>query len=763
MKKFFTLLSLLLCFELIVSPVAPSLSLLGKEARAESCPQGFNWDATLNRCLTKTETANVMNATMNCGNDVECYKQNAQQAFQDKVNAGEAPERKKNKQFMSTIGNIAAIAGPVSMAAIAISGSASTCQSASFWTMVGGSAALVVGDNLANFQHKKRLKEIKAEWGKIVNPEQANGDKDKEREISIEAQSQSFEMLAKAEDSLAKAAKLKKTFFSVAALAYGASAIIAGLEIAADSASMGATKIGSICKAKDKPASDAKPEMPVEGNGARTSGIDESLFEYYTSPKTFNDLHTHRFHYNLSQSTDLPSFIVNRQAMFEVNSSPSLELYVSVSKAFEDTEAKDPEVFEIFKTLSLSMLHNLNPISVANAEEVKTNAAKAYKEDDGKGSNLLATAAGGLIVGGLAYKFIGNKMITPEARAIFSGVMAGWTMMMAKHAASQAEASTKRAELLRKMKGEFASASGAVYACQSEDRNDPAKPECYCYTVENQRNSNRGNSQVCQKLWSGKNFRPGNYNPLADSARTCINSAGAADSSCSCKTSKGGCMKVSLSSLKGINPGMFSMLSQALDPVNKISDGSLDAANVNSASLENQAARLADVNKKLEGSKALANYKKNKDKNTKDLIAGLTKASAGMSGNSLLGSSGSGSSFMPASAGEAASMLEKEIDDSEINKVEGNAGEIAAPDSKPSEDPALEFGMTQDQLVTQENQIAEVMKQDLDYGQSDINQGSTTNIFDVLSNRYQRSGMRRLFDEKGVTQPDKAAKTDITQ
>jgi hypothetical protein len=54
------------------------------------------------------------------------------------------------------------------------------------------------------------------------------------------------------------------------------------------------------------------------------------------------------------------------------------------------------------------------------------------------------------------------------------------------------------------------------------------------------------------------------------------------------------------------------------------------------------------------------------------------------------------------------------------------------------------------------------MGQELDTGNNDINSGSTTNIFDVLSNRYQRSGMRRLFnDGKGpVDAPDKKELTE---
>ena len=187
MRKLFNLLNLLLCFELIVSPLAPSLSFLNNEAFAESCPTGFTFDSTLNRCLTKTETANVMNATASCNGDKECYKRNAQEAFQKEVDAGKAPKGKEDMSpFVSGVANIAAVAGPVTMSVIGISKvkAPTSCTSASFWTMVGGSVALFVGDNLANFQHKKRLDGIKKEWGKIVNPEQAAGDKDKENKDS---------------------------------------------------------------------------------------------------------------------------------------------------------------------------------------------------------------------------------------------------------------------------------------------------------------------------------------------------------------------------------------------------------------------------------------------------------------------------------------------------------------------------------------------------------------------------------------------------
>ncbi len=777
MRTLSKFLTLLLCLELIVSPIAPNLSVLSlSDARAEDCPTGFTFDSILNRCLTKTETANVMNATMSCGNDVACYKENAQKAFQDKVNAGEAPERKKDG-FVSTVGGIMAVAVPVTIATAAIATNSSGCFSGSFWAMVAGAVAVFAGDTMANMQHKSRLKKIKEEWGKIVNPEQANGDKDKERETSIEAQSQAFEMLARAEDSLAKAAKTKKTFYMIGALAYGAATAMSIMEIISSNA----------------PAT-AAVERPRNTCAPTTTSVTkerESLYSYYSSPSSMPIFDNSQFIYNIENSKDLTALIVNKAAMSESLSSPSIEEYEKFQTAFNTPELNEPEIFEGLKAVTANVLRNMNIISTAHAVEqeavssvesptsassssssdnvagstsvnsstkVNTNAAKAFKEDEGKGFDIMKLVAGIGVGAGIGFA-LKKQLITPEGRAIASGVVMGMSITMAMHAGSQAKASEKRAELLRKMKDEFASASGAVFNCKSEDRNDPAKPNCYCYTSENQKNSNRGNSQICQKLWAGVNTNATNYLASAGSTKVCVNQNRQADASCACRSTNT-CMKVSLNSVKGLGLGSMGVIGGAIAPANAVLGGAVDGASIGDADLTNKAAKVNALVKKLETAKGTGDFAKTKDKKAAALTTSLNNAAAGLNSNGLLGSSGS--SGMPSNPGEAARMLDKEIADQTAPTV-GGAQEIATGgDSSPKEDP-LEFGLSGDQLAAQEGQIAEVMKQDLDYGGNDINQGSKTNIFEVLSNRYQRSGMRRLFDEKGVTKPEAAAKTDITQ
>lgn len=738
MRKLFGLLNFILCFELAMGTFIPNLSLFSNTAYAQSCSTGFTYDSVLNRCLTKTETANVLNATASCNGDKECYKRNAQEAFEKEVNAGNAPKAAKGTSgFVSNVANIAAVAGPVTLAVMGLSSSTSTCTAASFWTMVGGSVALFVGDNLANFQHKKRLKEIKDDWGKIVNPEQAAGDKDKEKEISMEAQSQAFEMLARSEESLAKAAKMKKTFFTVAALAYAASGVIAGIEYIMEtkpSPDSMAHKIANLCT-----PTGTKIDIPQKG-----------LYASYLEGK--KDFYLdHIFYHNLEQSSDMTSFLVNQQSMKGGFSSPSIELYSSLNDSLKTFELPERDAFEMFKEVSISILKNLNPLPSAVAE-VDSNASKSFKDMEAKGSNPLLTAGLGAAAGFAAGKLVSKDLITPMVRGIFAGVMAGMAAVMASHAGKQAEASAKRAELLRKMRDEFKSAYGAINNCRSEDRSDPGKPECYCYTPENGKNPNRSNSSVCQKLWAGIDTTSGKYTASNANSKVCINNQNKADATCACKTNNT-CMKVNLQSLKGgVGTGTFSMLSQAVDPVNKVANGSMDAANVDTATMASLAAKLGKAQAQLENQKEFKDIKKNKKKLEDQLVKKLSSGSSSMPSSSLLGSTGG--SNLPSNPGEAARMLESELKDSPVQGISGGQQGIAANSTYSGEEEApFDFnlgGTTPDPIAEREGQLAEAMAQDLDYGASDINEGANTNIFELLSNRYQRSGMKRLFEDKSA-------------
>jgi hypothetical protein len=747
MRKFFATLNLFLCFELIVGPVVPQLSLFGKKAFAEECAPGLHMDPVLNRCLTSTQSANIMNATSSCAaDDHKCYRANAESALAQGVASGDIKKEKKNLTYASKV-NVAAVAIPITLAVKGLKHAKTKgkCASASYWALIGGGVSLFTGDMLANMKHKKRLKEIKKDWDKIVKPDAAGEkDQDQQRINATEAQSQAFEMLARSEDSMEKTAKTKRIFFGVAMGAFAAGAALAVIE--------GMT-----------PAT------------ATMTGICAPTASMKVDPKM-----QQQKIYNINQAKNFAEFYTLNLEMNSDYSSPSLEEYERIKKFTDGINIDDHGILSWVKEITVKALTEMNPLPSAVAQGWGNSSSAGSERDQISSANEI-TPQGNTSMTGLGSADIGTKALSnkiqvnnvatqpssnvgkfltsPWTRAAFGALLSSWSYIMFKHAGSQAEASRNRADKLREMKEEFVSASGAIHSCAPADRNDPSRPNCYCYTPEGKRNPNRNNSGVCQKLFTGVSTKAGNYyGQNADKIMGCIDNSRGFDESCKCRQTKS-CMKLNQGSFAGINPGTLSMLSSGLTPAAQQANGNFDSANANAGSLANNAMKIMDATKKLEA-KAGKDFKSKKDKASLGIEQSLSRGGAGMSGGNLLGSSSS--LGLPSNPGEAARMLEKEIENNSPVSTFGGGDTIAGP-SNSGNNPDFEFGLSPDQLSNQETQLAEVMKENLDYGSNDINQGSKTNIFEVLSNRYQRSGMRRLFDEKGVTTPDKPSETEITQ
>ena len=202
------------------------------------------------------------------------------------------------------------------------------------------------------------------------------------------------------------------------------------------------------------------------------------------------------------------------------------------------------------------------------------------------------------------------------------------------------------------------------------------------------------------------------------------------------------------------------LISSSTSPLNQLTSGQIAAGSVNGGAAVSNALKLLDQAKKTQKKiPQLANGKG--DKLARDMASSLIASSAGASAPQL--SSPSSSNPFSMNPSQAAAALEKELNDNEsqISSFKGGGVVPQLGDNK-VDDFGLEFGMTPTQLAADQNTLSQ-MNQNLDYGQNDINNSSSTNLFEVLSNRYQRSGMRRLFDDEGKMAADPAAKTDITE
>jgi len=352
----------------------------------------------------------------------------------------------------------------------------------------------------------------------------------------------------------------------------------------------------------------------------------------------------------------------------------------------------------------------------------------------------------------------------PITRLVLSSVLTVNSMFMIGKISKEIKKAEERKSFLEKLR-EQVIASGVAFNCTEPDRTNPGKPECYCYSSEGGVNPARSASQICQALFSDKgNLAATTYGTSGSATSTmnaCVASNGAYDGSCSCK-SKGTCLTIG-TGFTGTGAGGIS-LGSLPSTINGLNSGTISGTNIDSAAMGTMAANFNRIKDQLAAknpSLKAANLKA--DQEAKQVMARLRSQ---LASSPLLASAGpsagmdEGNSFMNATSPKEA--LEKIRQD--INSV--NAMGAANPSRRGGQgNEELDLsgignapagGVTID-----ESQLAQVMESGLQNGNSDINTNSDTNIFDILSNRYQRSGMPRLFGGEAVVPADQPAAKQI--
>ena len=727
MKKLFGILNLLICFELIVGPNFPGLRIFSVDgAKAETCPSGLVFDSTLNRCITSDQQATLINATASCNGDQECYKRLAEAELKKAEEEGKVAEAVKNKGGLMNGGaKILAIAAPLTIALGAVSGGG--CINASGIAMIAGGLAFTVGDMMANSKHKKCLKKIREDWEKKKAATTEKTSSGVTKVSMSQDQSEAFEMLAKTEECMESSAKMKAGFYAASTLAFGASAVLAGIEVFSPKPG---DKVGG-CKSKpgaDAPAK-ATPPAPQPpavrpppkplGGPVRVVELDIDQLKYMKQMK-----------FNINSSADVSSLIANSYSLStETKSCASIDQYSMIKDTLKGTEVEsDKSLLDYFKMAYAGLKSEFTLVRSAEANPLGA---------------------------------ISSFMNKAETRLVLSGILAAMSAMMWQHAKKQARVAANRAEFLRGLKKEFDDANGAI-SCTSEERNLPSNANCYCYTEAGQRNTARTNSQICQQLFAGVGpSKPGDYSNLDFSnQKVCISNSGQPDENCACKSTRS-CMNAIPGTTGNLGLGAISVASNGMKPVNDLANGNVGAGSINGAAALQAAARLLDQKKQLENKAKL-------NPNAQRKLASQIEKAIMTSGAGAANPLASSQSSLPMnmSPSDAAKALEKELsgEGRSFESING-AASVGQPGADAVEDGGgFSLENTQEQPVVSGDteKLAEVMNQDFNYNNNDVT-SSDSNLFQILSNRYQRSGMRRLFDDEGKTAPEAAAKTDITK
>ena len=343
---------------------------------------------------------------------------------------------------------------------------------------------------------------------------------------------------------------------------------------------------------------------------------------------------------------------------------------------------------------------------------------------------------------------------SPKFRIAFGGVLTGLTTFMTIDMGKMQKLAEQREKKLLELKADFNNTQG-MKICTPAERNDQKQPGCYCYTADGARNTNRSNSTICQNLWNSVNLNGMSYltSDDVDSTKVCVTQSNAIDASCECRKTNT-CLKATGFNVSGISTGTLSSLNGALSPIGAVGNG--QAGTLNTDANLNAAMKLRDATDKLLSSPELAAEKKFIEKASDNLGSFVNKNGGSIPSPSSRSTPSSLANF------DAKAALEEIKKDVEYTPAAIGSGSAGGGFDTGSQEPSLEFGLTEDEAAVQEEQVAEVLKQDMDLGNNDIS-GSTTNLFEVLSHRYQRSGMRRLFDTEGKTEAEKPAATDINK
>lgn len=353
-----------------------------------------------------------------------------------------------------------------------------------------------------------------------------------------------------------------------------------------------------------------------------------------------------------------------------------------------------------------------------------------------------------------------NFFDSPMGILTISGIATVYSGILYKGAAKQEEESQANVKKIDKM---IASFKDSYSGYCPKGRDTMADPACYCYTDAGKKNNTRTNSQTCVDLWAKSSYKlsgdANNYGiGTAVEPVGCVTLAGEFDENCKCKKfidAKGvnACKKEASITLSS-DP--FSTGFATSTGVNDILKFTANSTNGNprfdllgTGALTTNALRAKQVTTKLMNDLAA------KDKDTK--YPNIDETNAGKYAAALLGQNninngmkGSSAAMNVASSRSDNPAVENLLKDAQAKaglEMTGGKG-IDSKKSGKKNNLSLNFNDSGSVSAGQVLQgFSETPEKNYKYKNSDINTNESASIFEIISNRYVQSGLKRLFEE----------------
>lgn len=295
-------------------------------------------------------------------------------------------------------------------------------------------------------------------------------------------------------------------------------------------------------------------------------------------------------------------------------------------------------------------------------------------------------------------------------------------------------------------------------------RESLTEPKCYCYLETGKQNTNRTNSQTCKDLWAKDTYMitatATDYSAngqLVDPVG-CINIQGKFDEKCNCKKfidNKGGnaCMKttnINIPSGIGATFVSESGLKDVVSLANNSANGNSNLGSLNGDQLGKNAIKsrklIQDMYKKIASKmpKNAANLLNVDEKNVGRLASAVF-------GNNAIQSAMNGSQSAVGMAGSrdtdaaTASALKQAAANAGLVEVSGTGLGLT---NKKNNDKGTNFNFLNDQTSANGSQVQNFPEstKNYNYKDNDISSNNDVSIFEIISNRYIQSGLKKLFE-----------------
>ena len=338
--------------------------------------------------------------------------------------------------------------------------------------------------------------------------------------------------------------------------------------------------------------------------------------------------------------------------------------------------------------------------------------------------------------------------------AILSGIMTALYGVLAKGADKASKEATERAAIIRETREQFEAMYSSSGHCPKRD--ELAKPHCYCYNDDGQRNPLRTNSQTCKDLWAFYDrdlFAEADNPELAPwespTRQGCVNLNQEFDLDCKClkivnEAGENFCYKATLPSniLSSLPPNAAT--GETLNNLSRITDGEAYGVANHGGGNGKKAARanvhLKQVLKKqdeLNGQKGHPPVGK--------ILSTLNKGFKNAAKNLTASASPFGLNHTAAHPKNLKGNIKKSLKNKKVKKALGKRSSSTATRKGKKKSSAFNESAAHAPKI-----MGDFMEKDYDYSKAndDIVDKKGVTLWAIISNRYVVTGLARLFGQE---------------